>query len=240
MIELNDFLTNLSTGELSNFSMSEDGDGSIRVADQPRIVNYINQGLRRLYTRFVMKELDVLIAMHEHITNYHFLPRFAVQYVLDPALEGHDNEPIRYILDLPEETFKGDVMKVLSVFDSHGMQLPLNDDNQMFSVFTPQYNILQVPRVMRSGALNVLYQANHTKLTGALNEWIYIPDILEEALSAFVAYKQCLYMNTPEMQTAAALHIAVYEGLCVQATTMDLVNSTRTTTSERFALNGWV
>ncbi len=238
-MQIQDIFHQLSYNELSNLTLGEDGAGDIKAEDQAKVVLYLNQGLRRLYSRFVLKELDVLVMMYDHITNYHLHPRFAVNYT-PTATDGSDDEPIRYLLDLPHELFKGDVLKILTAHDSKGHKLPLNDDEAVFSIFTPQANILQVPNPVHGQSLSVLYQANHVKLQGDLEEQIVIPDILEEALTAFVAYKVYSHMNTQEMTAKAQEHLTVYESVCSEATDKDLVNSSRSTTSSKFANRGWV
>ena len=70
-MNIEDLFTSLSYGELNNLSMSADGSGSIEESKQPQILLYANEGLLRLYGRFLLKENDVLIEMVEHITNYH-------------------------------------------------------------------------------------------------------------------------------------------------------------------------
>lgn len=51
-MNVGDFFRNLSYGELSNLSMANSGDGTIRAEDQSRVIHYTNQALTRLYVRF--------------------------------------------------------------------------------------------------------------------------------------------------------------------------------------------
>lgn len=52
-ISLANFFTALSYGELSNENIGNDGEGTIPLALQPRVVNYVNKTLTTLHTRFV-------------------------------------------------------------------------------------------------------------------------------------------------------------------------------------------
>jgi hypothetical protein len=234
-MQLLDLFESLANGELSNLSMAE--GGIIANPSQPKIVLYTNEALLRLYSRFRLKEEDVLLQTYEHITFYHLQPKFAVSYV--PPM-GTDPEPIRYILDHAQEPFQGDVIRILSVFDNNGCRLPLNDDNQVFSLFTPQFNCLQVPQPKSTLTLSILYQAKHAKLTGVLTEELFVPDILLGALTAFIAYKVFSHMNTQESTSKAQEHIANYEAICADAEDKDLVGTSVSLTNSRFDIRGWV
>jgi hypothetical protein len=229
----------LSFGELSNLSMSNNGNGTLSVEGKKKVLRHTNEGLLRLYSRFVLKEADVLIRLTKNVTNYHLVPRFAVNY--QPEFPGgEDDESLRYILDLPRERFTGDVLKVLSVTDSDGCRLPLNDDNAEMSVFTPQGNVLQVPDPIQDKALAVVYQARHVKLLGELDEEIQLPELLEGALTAFVAYKIYSHMNTSDSLAIAQGHLGNYEKICSGVVEQDLVNASISTSNSRFKTRGWI
>jgi hypothetical protein len=106
---------NLSYGELSNLSMGVEGEGAIEEKHQPKIILHANEGLLRLYTRFLLLEKDVLIEQVEHITNYHLLKRFA------ESNWNPEEEPYAYIKDLGREPFEEDVIKILSVLTVMGI-----------------------------------------------------------------------------------------------------------------------
>ena len=101
----------LALGELSNLAMAEEVPGKINEKNQPRIIRYANEALLELYSRFLLKEKSVLVQMLRHITFYHLLPRFAMY-------ESSSNEPYKYIMDLPDERFIGDVIKVIAVYEN--------------------------------------------------------------------------------------------------------------------------
>jgi len=227
----------LSYGELSNLSMSGEGSGTIDDASQPKVLLYANDGLLRLYSKFVLNEKSVLIEQYEHITFYHLLPRFAVNYT--PA--GYsDTEEIRYIIDTPGELFLDDVIKPLQVYDSINGRLPLNDDNNTYSVFTPQAKCIQVPNPVDERMMSVSYQARHPIILGELDEIVYIPDVLMSALTAYIAYKVYSHMNTQESTTKAQEHIQLYEAICVSAKDNDLLGTSISVTNTRFEQRGWI
>ena len=72
---LEDLYQRLSYGELSNLSISTDGNGSIIESAQPRVVLYANEALVRLYSTFILRTNSLLITPIDHITYYHLKKR---------------------------------------------------------------------------------------------------------------------------------------------------------------------
>lgn len=235
---LSDLFALLSVGELSNLAMSNNGSGLINPTQQPKLVAYANDGLLRLYSRFVLKENDVLIQLYEHITFYHLIPKFAENYVHIPGADGH-NELIRYLLDSPMEPFTDELIKVTSIYDQFGEELPLNDEEKRNSCFTPQAKLLQVPNPIQDRCLNVRYQQRHEKLLGKLDQYISLPDVLEGALTAYIAYKVFSHMNTADSNSKAQEFSGTFESICTEATDRDLVSSSISQSNTRFSRGGW-
>ena len=70
-MNLQDFCKKLANGRLSNTSMVVDSGGLIiKVAQRQKVIDAINEGLIRLYTRFILSEKDVVISLRDHITSY--------------------------------------------------------------------------------------------------------------------------------------------------------------------------
>lgn len=234
-MNLENLFQKLSYGEFSNLSLGIDGDGSIEERHQPKIVLHANEGLLRLYTRFLLLEKDVIVEQVSHITNYHLLSRFA------ESNWNPEEEPIPYIKDLGREPFQEDVIKILSVYDSHGRQLPLNDNERVDSVFTPQAKLLQVPHPRDRVSLSLHYQAKHPALSiDRLDQEVDLPEVLHGALTAFIASKIYGNMNTAESTAKSQEHGALYENICNEVTEKDLVSSSTSTTNSRFHLRGWI
>lgn len=227
----------LADGELSNLSIVDEENHTILAAKRQKIIGYTNEALLRLYSRYVLKEQNLLLQLSEHITMYQLVPRYAVNYV---PYGPSDDEPIRYIMDLPQEPFTGDVLKILSVFDTSGTKLPLNDDEDAVSLFSPQATVLQVPSPIYGEALSVSYQAKHTRLQDDLEEVIELPEVLFGALTSFIAYKVFSHMNTKESSNKAQEFLGTYEAICKEAIDRDLVNSSISASNSRFTSRGWI
>ena len=224
----------LSYGEFSNLSISDEGSGTIIEAQRPKVIVAANEALLRLYGRYILKERDVLIEQMVGITNYHLNSRFAV--MTQPQVEKK-----LYIKDMALEPFEDDVIKILAVYNSAGIELPLNDPEQCRSLFTPQANVLQVPIVEPGVSLSVLYQARHIPLDWQeLEQPIEIPVILYGAMRAYTAYKVFSQMNTADSNAKAQEHFANYDAICQDAVDNDLLGTSISTTNTRFNKRGWI
>lgn len=225
----------LSYGHLSNLSMATATPGEIRVSDRNKIISYLNEGLLRLYSRFNLLERELMLNQYGHITNYHLDKRFAN---FNPQrLSQH----LPYILDLPNEQFNDDVIKVLAVYDIGGNRLALNDENAAYSVFTPYPTTLQVPLPQEGHPLSVQYQARHPELPySVLETEVIIPSVLENALLSFVAYLTYFHMNTQESANMATGHLSMYEGVCVEVENQGNASITNMANRHKFNKNGWI
>lgn len=235
-MKLSELFEKLSYGQLSNLSIvTEAEEGNLTPKGENTVIVATNEALIRLYSRFVLKEKAIIIRMWEHITNYHFLSKFA-----ESQYPG-SGEAYPYILDLAKEPFKEDVIRVLEVYNGNGFKLPLNDSERMDSVFTPQVNVLQVPMAHRCGRLSVTYQAKHVPIIKEdLNQEIYIPDVLEGALFSYIAYSVYSGMNTAESGAKAQEHMMMYQAICEEVKQEDLVQNSMSTTNSRFYKRGWI
>lgn len=233
---VSDLFQMLSVGELSNLAMSTNGSGTIVTAQQPKLIAYANEALLRLYSRFILKENDVLLQLYEHITFYHLIPRFSLNYT---PVGTTDNEPIRYIWDMNQEPFSDNLLKILTVHDKFGKELPLNDEEKHNSLFTPQVKLLQVPNPADDQFLSVRYQQRHDKLLGDLTQMVHCPDVLEGALTAYIAYKVFSHMNSADSNAKSQEFNSTYESICGEITDRDLVNSSISQSNIRFYRGGW-
>lgn len=189
----NSILTQLSFNEFSNLSISNEGSGIIRKDAIGKVLTIMNDGLIDLNTKFKVTEKIVHIRLFEHITTYHLVSRFAESQQPQPDVE------VPYILDLNRTPFKGDVSKVTAVWDNQERQRPLNDENDLRSVFIMQKDSLTVPYPEDGVILFVHYQAMPMRITvDNLDEELDIPDSLVPALRAYIAYRWFMSMGTSD------------------------------------------
>jgi hypothetical protein len=234
-VNVNELFRRLSYGELSNLAISGEGSGTIVEAQRPKIVAHANEALLRLYSRFVLRESDLILELADFITSYHFLKRF--------AQSNDDPKPgdTLYIVDNVDEPFEEDLIKVLTVHNAIGERMPLNDVDNCYSMFTPQPNVLQVPNPVAGQIVGVGYQAKHEQLPYDDPEaCIVLPVSLEGALTAYIAHKVFLNMQGAENSTKAAEHLSIYEGICQEVIAGDLVNSSSSSSGAKFCARGFV
>lgn len=225
----------LSYGELSNLSIGSEGVGSINEEKRANLISYTNEALLRLYSRFVLRENDLILKLHDHITNYHFLKKFA-QTNTEPC-EGMT----LYIIDQPHDPFEEDLIKVLRVVDADTQaDLVLNDEGNPHSLFTPQPNTLQVPTPVTDQVLGIVYQARHPIIAyDDFEACIELPVVLHGPLKAFIAHMVFKFMNGQENSAKATEYLAIYDALCNEVVERDLVNSSSSTTTYKFEDRGF-
>lgn len=232
-MNLSQYLTELSYKELSNLSLADSGSGTIKPEKIPFVVSCVNEALLRLYSRFILKEKSLVIELRDYLSEYHL----DVSHTIS---QGHVSED-RYIID-GEHPFTGDLIKVLEVYDEHGLRVPLNNASNVLSVFTPRVDVLQVPNPFQYGdVLSLNYQAKHPPLNFHKNPYqkIELPDNLFGALSAYVAYSIYSTLNTTEATGAAQKYMQMYAALVQETVETDTANSSISQDSSRFYANGW-
>jgi hypothetical protein len=235
-MNLQDFCKKLANGRLSNTSMVEDSAGLIiKVAHRTKVIDAINEGLIRLYTRFILSEKDVVISLRDHITSYR------LNSLYSESLYPQDGVEIPYILDLPGEVFSNDVIKVLAVYNHDGCELPLNNSTNVKSVFTPRFDVVQVPEPKTGELMNVVYQAKHILLTVAdpLEE-ITLPDTLYGALEAYVAHLLFADINSDDAKIRSDKQLAKYEQICGDVILTDTISLTNIQSNIKFQNRGWI
>lgn len=225
----------LSYGVFSNQEIGNQGAGNISEADRPKILFHTNEGLVRLYTRFILKEKQVVIQQYDGITNYWLLERYSESRAPQPGVT------YPYIKDLNREQFVDDVLKIHVVYQD-GQQLPLNDGDLANSVFTPQAKLLQVPFAKNGHYMGIGYQAKHPILTlDDLQVEIELPEVLWGALEAYIAARFYSSMGTADARAQVMEQMGIYDNICNEVLNSDTVNSSISTTPvSRFKKGGWV
>lgn len=235
-MQIQDFFTQLSHGPLSNLSLSGDGSGTIVDAKQGQMIDHLNNGLMRLYSKFILAEKELILRMIGATTSYYLMPQFSESY----KAANPDSTNAVYIIDALNP-FQDDLIKILTIFDPNGEELPINNLEKCESVFTPRPNQLQVPHPIADATLSIMYQASHYKLQyGVLSQEIYIPATLNEALISFVAAQVYSNMSGQDNSMKARELMSNFQYLIGETVENDTVNSSSSTTNTKFERNGWV
>jgi hypothetical protein len=238
-MNIEELFQRLSYGPLLNLAAGTDGAGGITEKRKPSIINYANEALLRLHTRFVLIERELILQQVDGISDYVIDP----QHTYTASLKDNPPQVVPYIRDSKAKPFLNDLIKIMAVFGPCGDEYPLNDDNACTSLFTPQVNVLQVPCPAHGCLLHVMYQARHKELnfrTIDLKQEITLPFALEEAFVSYVAAKVYSHMNGQENIAKAAELLGLYEVIVSNAIAQDLVNSSSSKTTLKLCERGFV
>lgn len=247
-MKLSQLLARLSRGPLSNINMSNDGDGTIIASRQPALVDYINDGLLQLHSQFVLIENELILEEQEGTTTY----RLHSDYSMETGAG-----PLKYIRDSVADPYANDLIKILAVYrdNTYGGSQPipvaLNDATKDDSVYTPKFDVLQIPDPVQDAPLYLLYQAKHPELlitapvepatepTVDIDQDIELPDVLVPALLEYVSHKVYTHMNGQEHSAKAKEHFDNYRLIVGHVEDKDLVNSSLSNTNVKFDQRGW-
>lgn len=225
----------LSYGEFINLSISSEGNGTIVEQRRPTIIQHANEALLRLHSKFLLKEKDIIIEQVDHITQYHIDKRFT------ESSGDIDAEKYLYIKDNLNEPYVGDAIKIISVFNEYGREVPLNDENDKFSYYTPKPLVLQVPAPITGKAVCVTYQARHPELkVDQEDQEIDLPDVLVPAMTAYIAHKVFSNMVGQENIAKGQEQFEVYNSICEEVIDQDLVSTSITSSNTKFHRRGFV
>lgn len=246
MLSVGELFRGLSFGELQAFSMGNEGAGFINPTQFNKLIHHTNEALLRLFTRFELKRSKLFLEEYDHITQYPLRADFATS--------AASQRIYRYIRDHFHDPFCGDVVKVLQVTNKEtGEILPLDDRGNPRSVFMVEPDVLHIPRPKLGKVLMLEYQARHHWLreacsepeegeteidyTGFMAQRINIPEYLEGALKAHIAFQVLAGMKGAENTQASHEALARYDSICdnadVRGQITGPVQDTKTTFEER-------
>ncbi len=182
--------------ELDSASIDLDtgGDGVIVASNYNKVIKAINLGLLQLYSEFPVREKMLVVQLYAHITEYVLTDDFADS-------NAGSTETYKYIQDTTFDPFSNDVLKILTVSNEGGEELPLNQNNQEWSVFTPAYNIIQHPFPDNENAIFVMYRARHAEIAANAVITTYdveIPPQILPLLLLFVHHRLLASINPKE------------------------------------------
>lgn len=239
MTTLRDIFNDLETGELSQFSFSGDLDDptGVQIADYPILIRHINRALLSLHTRFCLKEQEVAIDLDPIIALYTLDSKYAQS-------NANSTEPVKWIADTVENPFTDDIIRIQEVYDETGLKLPVNDNNNNYSVFLPNYKTLQVPYPAADTTLFITYRAKHVEIDPLTQDPslvdIDIPDYCVEPLLAYVTSRVYSSSSDQVKQSMSQTFMAKYELMCKELEDMNVLHNTPNDTNIKLEKGGWV
>ena len=234
-ISFGDFTTNLALGKLKTQTVVEETNKSaIKATHRAMIMRYTNTALIALFSRFILLEKEIRINYVPEVTHYYLRKEFAISNVTDTV-------PLKYLDDSFREDYDDDLLRIMTVYTEVGIELPLNDRDQLLSAFTPEFDCLQITNVHEGTKFAVTYQAIHPQILGTDPcQEIHIPYFLNEALELHVASQYFSDMGNPEQTARGQILMEKYNVLCDELETKDLVRVSESATQPKFDERGYV
>lgn len=249
MTTLADCLYHLAIGKLSNSGWIDPQTGDFFSNRTAIVVRMMNEGLLRLYSRLNLKQKSLLVQCSENRTRYeltkeHILTKKDFTSASDPDHPDFDCPMLpydRYILSTEfDEEFDNDIIKIMSVVDNFGHEVPLNNPSEYLNVSTPEFNVLEVSLPTNHLTLGVTYQAKHPELNiERLGQVIELPDNLLDALYAYVAYLVYANINTTEAVQNSQKYLQMFTAILDEIIKTDTATTSSSQTSIKFHRNGW-
>lgn len=187
----NEVIALARVGELSKLSVAIKDDNTV-------LFGFINLGLVELYKRFPLKNDEAIVTLRDGKTIY--------------KLDGTDpdvsmGEPFMYLLGAYEDGTDND-------FSASALSLPINEEDNIYSVNSISYNSIQIPLVTTGAYISLIYVAKPTKVTAlTLNEELDLPDQMIEALLHYIGYRAHGAMDA-NIQTESNTHYMRFEASC--------------------------
>lgn len=233
-MKLDVFFEQLALGELSQHKLGK--SGVITLADYPAVISHINRGLTALHSRFPLSHKELTLLQFDNITDYILDTKYSVS-AADPTVAE------KYIYDTAEKPFLDDLIRIDAAYDGQGCNVPINDEADIRSWFTPNNNTIQIPSPTAGVLVSVMYRANHAKIDRALTDPslvdLVIPQCLEAALGAFIASRAFIALGNQTSAQLSAFYSQLYESEIKQVKRLNLLQSSQNSSNYKFLLGGW-
>lgn len=181
---LSELLNTLTYGELRNTALTDSGKG-IGTDKYKELSVHLDNALRAIYSRYNMREEEILVRLSADQTTY--------PLILTNAVTSATPATNLFIEDDPAYPFYPHILKIEQIFMEDGYEVTLNSQRESrLKIYTPRYNILSIKDPVDDALLSVMYRAGHVPL--ALNSAsdpnaieIELPDYFVPALEYHVA-----------------------------------------------------
>ena len=127
------------------------------------------------------------------------------------------------------------------VFNELGAPYPVNDEDDLSSIMTPSYNVLQVPNPSEGGALYVLYNSAPDRIVWAADLTtltVPIPPALLEAMLHYIGYR-AHGAQDGNVQAENNTHYMRFEASCKRAEEFGVITADALVSDEKLEKRGW-
>jgi hypothetical protein len=231
---LSEIFDQLTHGELSQLSIGGAAVGHIQQKDYPVVISHVNMALTELYKRFPIKVREVQIQEYASIGTYYLDSDYSI-------ITG--TAATKYLIDSETVPFEDDVLKITRVYDEAGVELPVNDANDVTSIITRSYKSFEIANPLDTATITVEYRADHVMIdAGELDAdavEVELPRSLLEALLNYVAFRAfSAQPATLDGGDRAGVFMQKFEASVQRITNLDLVNAEEKP-NQKLSDNGW-
>lgn len=228
---LDDIFKQLATGELQHTGDVE--NGVIKPSSYQRIANHVELALLDLFTRFPLKERELILNQRDNISIYYLHSKHAKS-------TGANGEE-KYIEDT-NNVFTDDIIAIQTIYNEIGGIIPLNNSLYWGSYFSPTPITLEIPLPVTGNSNFIIYRASHAAFgdvsdPSAVN--IEVPVNALSAILAYVANRAYASNQSAEAQVIAQNYMAKYELACTFLAKHISVNNIADTGLYKFEINQW-
>ena len=182
-------ITNLSATELKQLAVT---------SDNAAMLVYLNEAITELHKEFNIWQDEAIIAYSIGTYSY--------------ALDGVD---ANVTIDLSDKV----LLTITNVYDYDGEELRINDEDDLFGVVTPQYNVIEFPEdydgedpdITKGAEFSVLFRAAPIDMT-ATTDTIVLPPTLHQAMYRYAAFRAYSSQKNIEGQSESSVHYKRYLG----------------------------
>lgn len=231
-MQVSEIISGLRFGELRHFNLGESATEGVFPIHYPLLISLINRGVQDIYTKVKLSHKELYIQPIVNRTTYRLHPKHAVTNTASTEA--------KFIIDSPEEPFKGNLLRILSAFTECGKEIPLNDHNDCDSLHLVGLDIIQVPDPQAENAITIIYQSGVDQLleNDDLTQEVDLPLVYKQALMFFIAGKAHLSRAHLDSEIKHSDYMSSYENELNRLVAEGYVLSDATS-CKRFSLRGF-
>lgn len=247
-MKLAEVFAQLTHGELKTLAIGGAEQGVISEMNQRGVANHVVLGLTVLYTRFNLKQGELILQLSPSRIVYPLESKYAVNGKFTV-------EPVRWILDTVDAPFRDDIIKIEQVFTDKDFEMSINNESDCYSCATPRMDSIRVPAdIVQSGpnlpeqlktdTLRLKYRANHPNILPRVGYFnpdtvqLELPHTHLQALLYFIASRVHNPIGMANEFNSANNYAAKFEAEC-QNLGFEGVEIDDTRSNQRARRAGW-
>jgi len=169
------------------------------------LIGFLNLGMIELYKRFALETDEAMITLVDGKTIYKLDGT-------DPDVEMGEGTYLYLVAAYGEGQDTTD-------YSNNDMILPINVEDNDFSINTISFNKIQIPLVTPGAFVSIIYVSSPTKVTSAtLDNELYVSEVYIEPILHYIGYMAHSSMDS-EAQTESNVHYSRFEAACERVRT---------------------